>query len=434
MKNPTRPSTLLSFLAVVAILLPEKYSSWAQRSRMIRKKSRRLHEIRFNKCPPVLVHNRTQTSLVSGNVSGVHPSVFPLMPNDYPLTTNNKKTDILRRETYADSIVLPNEDYQLSGDEQDRNASYWLKHAGVEPVYPGGFGMKDKFWEEFREVVRMQIAWRSGDLHTYFNTWPSIWNDKKSLTDIAKAVEGEYPGSHQQTLIESFFKQQQNNSSGIRMHNDMDNPFRSLVDFIGTEIRIASINLWAFECVAPINFMLKWHVGMPRPEEIAWLIHTGEFTTERNGVPADIVWMIQKMKLERAEDFTAYKRGSPMHPSFPAMHSAGSTCSYWMPVVAYVTPDQYCEALRLDYAVSYARTVAGVHYPMDNIAGLNIGQRIVQEKLPKMLSVMYGYNENMVRKKLDALAFDWNTFNAKRCTIGGLSTADFLAQASAATN
>jgi hypothetical protein len=41
------------------------------------------------------------------------------------------------------------------------------------------------------------------------------------------------------------------------------------------------------------------------------------------------------------------------------MHASGSSCSYWLPAIAKLSPEQYCEALRLDYAVAYARTVAG---------------------------------------------------------------------------
>ena len=60
------------------------------------------------------------------------------------------------------------------------------------------------------------------------------------------------------------------------------------------------------------------------------------------------------------------------------MHSAGSTVSYWLPAIAQITGEDYCEALRVDYAVSYGRTVARVHYQLDNLAGLNIGQRLVR--------------------------------------------------------
>jgi hypothetical protein len=52
------------------------------------------------------------------------------------------------------------------------------------------------------------------------------------------------------------------------------------------------------------------------------------------------------------------------------MHSASSAASLWLAVVADMTPDQYCQVLQTNYAVSLARTVAGVHYTTDNITGL----------------------------------------------------------------
>jgi hypothetical protein len=151
-----------------------------------------------------------------------------------------------------------------------------------------------------------------------------------------------------------------------------------------------------------------------------------------------------------------------LHPSWPAMHSSGSSCSYWLPAVAKLSPQQYCEALRLDYAVAYARTVAGkrhhktfflvvdrewrlgaisrpylmdryilsfgsgVHYPMDNFAGLNLGLNIIKDKLPGHLANYYGYKEDMVRAKLESLAFDWETFDPYSCTIDGIPVGERL--------
>jgi hypothetical protein len=36
------------------------------------------------------------------------------------------------------------------------------------------------------------------------------------------------------------------------------------------------------------------------------------------------------MHLTRAEDFTHYDEGCPLHPSWPAMHSASSAASLWL--------------------------------------------------------------------------------------------------------
>ena len=369
------------------------------------RQGRAIADIRFNKCPPVIERDY---------VKGIHENIFPLTSSDYPL--NGQKASILKRETMADSVVVP-DDIQM----KDFNVStYWLNDETIDPVYPGD--VEGRYWDQLRVVVEAQIARQSGALPATLNKWPEIWSEMTTLDDIAEAVHGEYPALHQQAFIQSLFDE------GIEMYRDMG-PFRSVVDFIGKEIRVASINTWAFEVVAPVNFMLKWHIGMPRPEEVAWMIYNDEITTLEDGVPEDLVSLIKSMNMQQATDFTAYYNGSPMHPSFPAMHSAGSTCSFWLPVLSKITPEQFCEALRVDYAVSYARTVAGVHYPQDNLAGLNIGQRIMREALPSMLEERYGYDSSMVASKLEALSFDWNTFDSETCTIGGVSSADFLRKA-----
>ena len=140
--------------------------------------------------------------------------------------------------------------------------------------------------------------------------------------------------------------------------------------------------------------------------------------TEADGVPGDVVTAVKAMNLTRAEDFTHYDEGCPQHPSWPAMHSASSAASLWLAVVADLTADQYCQVLRTDYAVSLARTVAGVHYTTDNIAGLNLGQKVLADKLAAHLSEKYGADPQVVQDKIDSLTFDWNTFDPATCTVG----------------
>lgn len=138
-------------------------------------------------------------------------------------------------------------------------------------------------------------------------------------------------------------------------------PFRSKYDFIGEAIRLATLNTWSIGVVAPINFMVKHHVGSPRPEELVWLIYNGHLT-EKDGVPPRLVDRIHSLYLDGPTSFTAYTEGSPTHPAWPAMHSAASSASLWLAVVADLTEYEYCQVLRTDFAVAYARTVAGVHY------------------------------------------------------------------------
>lgn len=168
---------------------------------------------------------------------------------------------------------------------------------------------------------------------------------------------------------------------------------------------------------------------MPRPEEMAWLIYRGEFN--RRDAPKSLVDKIKSMKnIETSTDFTAYStgssKGSPSHPSWPAMHSTGFILSTWLPVVAYLSEEQYCECLRTDYRVSYARVVAGVNYPKDTIDGLKIGMRIMQEELPSYLAAKYGFSEAHVRKEMKERIFDWEDFDFDECTIRGLPVGTFL--------
>jgi hypothetical protein len=74
----------------------------------------------------------------------------------------------------------------------------------------------------------------------------------------------------------------------------------------------------------------------------------------------------------------------------------------------------------------FSNRLSGVHYPMDNFAGLNIGSKILKDKLPSHLAHNYGYDEDKIRSKLEALIFDWETFDPYDCTIAGVPVAQRL--------
>jgi len=84
--------------------------------------------------------------------------------------------------------------------------------------------------------------------------------------------------------------------------------------------------------------------------------------------------------------------------------------------------DMWCQAMLTDYAVATARTVAGVHYPSDNIAGLKMGQRILADKLPRHLSKTYGSDVDAVRRKINMVVaqHDWDDFESSECYLSGL--------------
>lgn len=107
-----------------------------------------------------------------------------------------------------------------------------------------------------------------------------------------------------------------------------------------------------------------------------------------------------------ATHFTAYFPGSPVHGSYPAMHSAASNWSFVCQIVYNATPQMVCEAIKTDFAVSKARTVAGVHFRLDNIDGLNIGQEQAARFLPYYFMEMGG-DIDYIRQKIADKRFDW---------------------------
>ena len=424
---------------------------------------------RFNKCPPINNEDRI-FPFRDFYPKGVHRDVFPLLKSNYDNMLKEKES-ILRRETDSESVVLPNDpgllEYKGRVVETFVAKADSVTGAQILPLFPGEEnadvpGQFKTFWEEFQQVVNAQKQRRIGlqqfesdgtglspasSEEEKLYAWPELWYKQPAnslwprnkppkintllLDDVAKSVKGEFSNYHQQAFLRSISGADED-IVPVDLSTDMGQPFRSQLDFLGEPIRMAAINAWSLEMVGPVNFNLKWHFGVPRPEEVAWLIYLGRLNTEDHGVPEAIVHDIQNMNLQNATDFTAYpKDGSPMHPSFPAMHSAGSTCSLWVPAMYDLNPDQYLEALRTDYGVAFARTVAGVHYPQDNIAGLNVGQRVIRERLPGFLRDSFLYDYDLVQKKLEALSFDWNKveFRDNACFIDGIRHDKFLQKA-----
>jgi hypothetical protein len=165
--------------------------------------ARSIGQIRFNKCPPLQYGNSNTTSLSYAPsrfyANGVHKSVFPLMPADYPIS-DSKKLTLLTNETKADSVIV-NGDFQLFGATADT----WLeKVSNHGPYYPTN-DPDAPYWDELRHVIKVQIGRRNGDDPSKYSRWPDLWADL-DMTGIAKAVQGEYPGSLQQALIAGLFK------------------------------------------------------------------------------------------------------------------------------------------------------------------------------------------------------------------------------------
>jgi len=309
----------------------------------------------------------------------------------------------LMDETNAASVMVPS-DYELHGAD----IMPYINTIGGLPSYPEA-NARAPYWGELEEVTDAQIHRRNNGSPWDLFTLPALWSTF-DVHQVAEAVHDEYPGSLQVDLITWLWQQ------GVELDYEVM-PYRCQSDFLRFIIGPADLNTWAIRTVAPLNFHAKWTAGRPRPEEVAWMIANDELTTADHNVPASLVTKIKSMNLNSAAEFTAYPEGSPRHPSWPAMHSAASSASFWLDIVYDLTPAQLCEARRVDYAVAYARTVAGVHYPTDNIAGLNLGQEIMAEKLADHLVDLYGADRSKVQAKIDASRFDWNNFDTATCQV-----------------
>lgn len=190
-------------------------------------------------------------------------------------------------------------------------------------------------------------------------------------------------------------------------------PADSRASFLRGPVSLSDLNTWAIGVVGPQNFGVKWHAGRARPEEVAMKIKDGSIPPEY--VNPELLSRLALIDFDEPTAFTAYPEGSPKHPSWPAMHSAASAGSLWIPLVMDLTPEQVCMVQAVDYAVAYARTVAGVHFPSDNIDGLNLGQEILAYEIPDVLVERFGANRQAVKDKIRTIRFDWNDYLTSDC-------------------
>jgi hypothetical protein len=232
-------------------------------------------------------------------------------------------------------------------------------------------------------------------------------------------------------------------TEGIAIDNNII-PKRSEQQFLHGPVMLANLNTWSIDMVGPTNFAAKYFCGRARPEEVAWAIRCSnyQFVAPAGGcdesfvfdltnattpelllaVPQNIIDTVLGMDLQRMEDFTHYLEGSPPHPSWPAMHSASSNISLWLAVVADLTPAQWLEAKKTDFAVAMGRTVAGVHYKDDNLAGLTMGQEIVARELPGYLASKYDADIVKVKAKIKSVRFNWQDTAAQLLTSTPVNT------------
>lgn len=330
----------------------------------------------------------------------------------FPL--NVSSANYLRENSNSISVMLPEEGCTMDTDFQE------IKNKLIEKgLYPPSQPDETDFWKQFEEVVDVQALRKKKEryprmkdpLHKImpFCSLPQIWRGFDIL-EVAEAVHDEFPGIYHIEMITNWLNQ------GRITPNNKVIPKFGKIDFLRGPVLLSDMVGLAIRLVGTCNFALKWEVGRARPEEIAWKIKEGELKVPTSYQRVSNI--IEDMDLDSATRFTAYAEGSPTHPSWPAMHSAASAASFWLNVIVDLTEEQLCEARKLDYVIAYGRTVAGVHYPDDNIAGLMVGQEILAQRLPTYLELVYGSDKEVLEQKIQNAIYDWTVFKESDCYKG----------------
>lgn len=262
------------------------------------------------------------------------------------------------------------------------------------PTHPGDEG----YWAELERVVDMQLARRAGGCveQVLGDRTPKLFQGY-TLKQAAEAVHADLPTEWPTKLLQQFL------TEGAKCDPSVV-PQLSGSDFVNTVVTSAGVLGMATAAVSPSAFACKWHEGRARPEEAAFAASKGELA----GAPPALRAKLQRLMMPTMESFTAYPEGSPRHPSWPAMHSAASISSMVLAVLFDLTPAQLAEARNMDYAVASFRTVAGVHFETDNIAGLKLGQMAIEAWLPDFLAQYAGADPEAVRAKIEKIRYDWD--------------------------
>lgn len=334
---------------------------------------------------------------------------------EFPLT--NEEAIYLRESSNSISVIMPSDG--CNGEVNFDRVKNVLK---AKKLFPPSHPEEDQFWDLFAEVVRTQyLRKRWENKQDYFDplpefmpeySLPKLWKDY-GFRDVAEAVHDEFPGIHHINLITTWLQE------GSLVPNNQIIPKFGKIDFLRGPVMISDMVGTAIRLVGTCNFALKWECGRARPEEVAWKIYQEELIVPNvHSKTAFEISYIYNGHDDSATRFTAYPEGSPTHPSWPAMHSAASSGSYWLSIMFKLTNEQKCEAKKLDYAIAYGRTIAGVHYPDDNIAGLILGEEILLQLLPEYLSTVYGAAKEKVAQSARNKLFDWTTFKDTDCYKG----------------
>ena len=216
----------------------------------------------------------------------------------------------------SDAVSMRSFGYQQLEGTSWSDVCDWISPISL-PTDAGSMGTDAvTFWGEFEQIVDLQaIRKNSGNTsmaRDYLETLPAMFANH-TVSAAAAAVEKDFPTDFPTTLAKKFLREKVVFDKTVVPHTGND--------FVNKVVMLADVIGWAVSIVSPTAFATKWQNGRARPEEVAWAVHSEDAHVA--GASATVVNKIKEgLGLIDAYNFTAYKNGSPKHPSWRAMHSA----------------------------------------------------------------------------------------------------------------
>lgn len=151
----------------------------------------------------------------------------------------------------------------------------------------------------------------------------------------------------------------------LRWLNSINTPLKAEtghIDFLEAVPAVVAATAKAIDRNLSKAFEAKYYFGLIRPEEALHNVYSG-----------------QSMTID-CRSLTAYPEGCPFHPSYPAGHGAAAAGVKALEDHFYLTNEVQDVVFDTAYLWSQFRTLAGVHYADDNLAGLAIGGLLTWDK------------------------------------------------------
>ena len=296
-----------------------------------------------------------------------------LLPEDSPIVSVRHMDD---PRVLVDINRVPDPTHPEDGDK------YWLELMQVASRVD--LAKKGKNFADIEQEI--ELGFKPNGLDPDKPFLSNLFRNRLRVSTLAQAaqvVRADFPTSLVTSLAEDFLSQ------GAKLNYDVL-PRTRWKEFTDGPVLLGHVIGWAIHTVSPSAFATKWAKGRCRPEEAIHAWATGELVAPRYA-NTTLSQLVNKREVAaNPESFTLYQEGCPNHPSYVAMHAAVAAIVIILNVIFKLDTDQKDEAARAQCNISVSRDIAGVHYLTDSLTGMDLGEKIIAEKLPTFLNQLVG--------------------------------------------